>query len=573
MSSLKEKEPNMLELRTYQRETVEGLYQWFEKHDTGNPLVVVPTAGGKSLISAKIDEDALQWPNQRILNLTHVQELVEQNYHALYKLWPEAPSGIYCAGLKKKQSHHPITFASIQSVYKKVNEIGWRDLVKIDEAHLLGDSDSSMYRSFLAGLKSINPKMRVVGFSATPYRLKSGYLHRGEGALFSDIAYEIPITRLVKEGFLAPLVSKGAVTQGNTDKLAIQAGEFAMREAITEFDRKEMTQAAVQEMMTCGIDRRAWLIFCVSIDHATHLRDALRESGVTAEMICDKTTSDERRQILNNFKAGNIRAVTNVSVLTTGFDAPNIDMIVLLRPTMSPGLLVQMCGRGMRLFPGKENCLVLDMASNLERHGPVTHIRPPEGSRKHKLDRDGKLCPRCRSVCQIDDLECPDCGHIFEGQPRKIKHAMRASRADAMSNEPRLSETLNWFRVLRTTYELHMKPGSAPTVRVTYKIPHGSVSEWICPGHTGYAKEKADQWWIARGGRQPVPSTAVSALERAKELSGFRASRIRAHLDGKWPRIKAYDLVPATGEMLGEYGNLGGRITQEPPDATTTQAV
>lgn len=571
----------MLRLRDYQQECIDALYVWFQ-NNIGNPLLVLPTGSGKSLIAARICEDALSWPNQRVLILTHVRELVEQNYVQLFRLWPEAPSGIYCAGLDRKQAHHPITFASIQSVYKKANELNWRDLVIIDEAHLLSDSDSGMYRQLLAGLRSINPDLRVIGLSATPYRTKSGYLHKGENALFNDIAFEMPIGRLVKEGYLARLDSKAANTQGDTNKLSIQAGEFALREAITEFDREEMTGAAVEEMLAKGANRKSWLIFCVSIEHAEHIRDALRERYIDTEMVCDKTPDNERSRILEDLKAGRLRAVTNVSVLTTGFDAPNIDLLVFLRPTMSPGLLVQMCGRGMRPVyrPGhdlstaegrlsaiaagpKPDCLVLDMASNLERHGPITHIQPPVGGRRDKKEREGKICPKCRTVNVITATDCLDCGHIFEGKPRTIKHNMKASTANAMSSEPVIGDAPVWLNVKFINYSIHTKIDSPPSLKVMYKTDAQWAMEWLPFAHPkNYPRERAQGWWFARGGLRPAPTSAQEAISRLKEIQKVWTKAIKVKKEGKFQTITQYELVSRETLLLGDTGNLGNSLTQ-----------
>lgn len=554
-------------LRDYQKEAISALYSWLETNN-GNALLVLPTGSGKSLIQAKIFEDALCWPNQRVLSITHVRELISQNFSQLLKLWPEAPAGIYCSGLDKKQSNHPITFASIQSIYKKIEEIGWRDLIVIDECHLVGDHDKTMYRTFLNGMKTINPNVRIIGLSATPFRLKSGYLHEGEGALFSDIAFEITLSKLIKEGFLSPLTSKAAVTQGNTKGMSIKAGEFAIKEVITEFDREELTTAAVNEMMQYGHDRKTWLIFCVSIEHAQHICDALNENGINCETISEKTPAGERARILADFKDGRIRAVTNVAVLTTGLDVPSIDLLVLLRPTMSPGLLIQMCGRAMRLSPGKENGLILDLGGNFERHGPITHIKPKNGIRKNE-QKKGKTCPKCREVCPIQSMECITCGYIFEGQPLVVKHAKRASHAEVMSDAPVISNQPQWFIVSQTIYEIHEKVGSQNSLKVTYIIPHNRISEYVCFGHSGYAREKAVSWWLARGGGSTIPRSAREAMERIKEISSIHANKIRAKKEDKWLKIVSYSLRPSTSQIRIESGNIKSMAIQEANNVVT----
>lgn len=592
----------MITLRSYQNEALHGdgvqpgLYPWFEQNPVGNPLLVLPTGAGKSLIAAKICYDALQWPNQRVLLLTHVRELIEQNYKALHALWPESPSGIYCAGLKKKQAHNPITFASIQSVHKKADLIGWRDLIIIDECHLVGDTDGTMYRSFLERMKEYNPNVRIIGLSATPYRLKTGYLHKGDDAMFTDIAYDVPIKRLVEEGWIAPLIGKQAKSHVDTKNMAIIAGEFSSKEQEERFDVPALIEAAVKEMMEYGGDRNSWLVFCVSIEHAKNVKDKLLEKGIPTEVVSQETPSADRARILKEYKSGHLRCVTNVGVLTTGFDAPATDLLAILRSTMSPGLFVQIAGRGMRKAEGKANCLVLDFGENLLRHGPITHIKPPTEGKRKKDEEEGvvcpecqlvspkeeevcecgcilkpKQCPSCKTIVKQSTKECTTCGHIWSS-PREINHAKRASYASVMSAEPSITEVPNWFEVMRTFFDLHYKVGSATSLKITYQLQHARVAEWIGFAHPKeYPKKLAARWWIQRGGLMPVPETAEDAMSRIEEIDGIRVSRVRVKKEDGWDRITGYDTVVSTIPISISEGNMGSSIVQE--SSNVSQAV
>ena len=203
----------MLTLRPYQQAAITAIYGYFETN-TGNPLMVIPTAGGKSLVTAAFIEGVLKvWPDQRILIVTHVRELIAQNHAEMLGLWPEAPAGIYSAGLGKREAQARILFAGIQSIHQRAQEIGHTDLVLIDEAHLIPGKSNTMYRRFLDALSAINPALKVIGLTATPFRLDSGMLHEGEAALFTDIAYEAPVRDLIDLGFLSTLVSKQPKTR------------------------------------------------------------------------------------------------------------------------------------------------------------------------------------------------------------------------------------------------------------------------------------------------------------------------------------------------------------------------
>lgn len=207
----------MINLRDYQRESIDALYEWFGKHEKGNPLLVLPPGAGKSVIAAALVQEIIEkWPSQRILIVTHVKELIEQNYLKLMELWPQAPAGVNSASLKRRDADSQIIFAGIQSIYNRPYELGWFDLILVDEAHLIPVKTlTGMYRTFLDQMENINPTIRIVGLTATPYRLDDGLLTEGKNKLFHDIAYEIPINLLLDRGYLCPLTTQPTSTRAN----------------------------------------------------------------------------------------------------------------------------------------------------------------------------------------------------------------------------------------------------------------------------------------------------------------------------------------------------------------------
>jgi DNA repair protein RadD len=500
-----------LSLRPYQSAAIQGIYNYFNDH-TGNPLVVIPTAGGKSLVMATFVEGVLKaFPDQRILIVTHVRELIEQNHAELKRLWPEAPAGIYSAGLKKREIRAPILFAGIQSIHKRVYDVQQCDLVLIDEAHLIPRSSNTMYRRFLDGLKRLNPMLKVIGLTATPFRLDSGLLHEGEGAIFTDIAYEVSVRDLIDAGYLASLISKRMATQLDVSNVGTRGGEFIARDLEAAIDQEAITKAAVDELVAYGQDRRSWLVFCAGVAHAYHVRDAIQAKGFTCETIVGDTPSAERDALIEGFKAGRIRCLTNANVLTTGFNAPGVDLLAMLRPTKSAGLYVQIVGRGCRLAPAKDNCLVLDFAGNIARHGPIDVIKPkgPKG------DGEGgapvKVCPNCESILYAAVRECPDCGYVFP--PPEIKIAPRASTLDVVS-----SGKPHWLPVSRVSYARHEKAGKPPSMRVEYWCGINAHREWVCIEHSGYPRQKAATWWANRAPGLPLPRTVEAALAMVPQI-------------------------------------------------------
>lgn len=533
----------MITLRPYQEDVKTAVYDHLRSRQD-NPCAVVPTAGGKTPIMASICKDAVGLWGGRVLILAHVKELLEQTAEKLSVVCPEIGFGIYSAGLKRRDTDHPVIIASIQSVYKRACELDRFDLILIDEAHLISPDSESMYQHFLADARIINPEVRIVGFTATPYRLKSGSICTVEGIL-NHICYEVGVRELIRDGFLCPLISKAGRAKVDTSELHIRGGEFITDEVEALMDKDSLVQSAVSEIIQYTTDRNACLIFASSIQHGKHIVDVLAdEHGVECGFVCGETPAIERDLTLARFKTGKLKYLCNVNVLTTGFDAPHIDCVALVRPTMSPGLFYQMVGRGFRLHPSKESCLVLDFGGNVLRHGPVDDIRITTNDRG-----DGKApakeCPECRALIATGFSSCPQCGFVFPPPDRK-QHDPKASEAGILSGQV----TTTKYQVEDAYYGMHSKRGadeSAPrTLRVDYRIGwHDYKSEWVCFEHEGYARQKAIAWWRKRSD-DPVPDTVDRAL-KIIEGGGLATTieiTVRSVAGEQFERIIDYKLGP-----------------------------
>ena len=533
----------MITLRPYQEDVKTAVYDHLRSRQD-NPCAVVPTAGGKTPIMASICKDAVGLWGGRVLILAHVKELLEQTAEKLSVVCPEIGFGIYSAGLKRRDTDHPVIIASIQSVYKRACELDRFDLILIDEAHLISPDSESMYQHFLADARIINPEVRIVGFTATPYRLKSGSICTVEGIL-NHICYEVGVRELIRDGFLCPLISKAGRAKVDTSELHIRGGEFITDEVEALMDKDSLVQSAVSEIIQYTTDRNACLIFASSIQHGKHIVDVLAdEHGVECGFVCGETPTLERDLTLARFKTGKLKYLCNVNVLTTGFDAPHIDCVALVRPTMSPGLFYQMVGRGFRLHPSKESCLVLDFGGNVLRHGPVDDIRITTNDRG-----DGKApakeCPECRALIATGFSSCPQCGFVFPPPDRK-QHDPKASEAGILSGQV----TTTKYQVEDAYYGMHSKRGadeSAPrTLRVDYRIGwHDYKSEWVCFEHEGYARQKAIAWWRKRSD-DPVPDTVDRALKiiEGGGLAPTIEITVRSVAGEQFERIIDYRLGP-----------------------------
>jgi DNA repair protein RadD len=540
----------MFELRPYQRQALDALDAYWQAGG-GNPLIAMATATGKSLVIAWLIRDIIErYPGLRILGLTHVQELIEQNVDHVLRLWPDAPLGINCAALGRRDHDHPILFASIQSVFRRPQAIGRRDLILIDECHLVPHSGDGMYRSLIDSLRGTVPDLRVAGLSATPFRLDSGRLDEGEGKIFDDTVYSYGIGEGIRDGWLSPLSSKATTTTIDVSRVGRRGGEFIESELQDAADIEGVVSGACDEIVKHGSGRHCWLVFCTGIRHAIHVRDALRARGVATEAVFAETSTDERERIIRDFKAGKITCLVNVNVLTTGFNVPQVNLLVMLRPTLSTGLYVQMIGRGTRKAAGKVDCLVLDFARNVYRHGPVDCINVD--AMKSKSDTAVKpdtvrarVCPECDELNPINVYVCVGCGHEWPRPAPKPKHA---TIADAV---PVLSGGQTWLPVTHVALHVHFKradPSAPPSLRVTYVCGLATYDEYVSFERQGYPRTLAEKWWFALSGGTPAPATVAEAIERSHEID--RAIEITIYRNDRWWNVANRRVVRMDGTVV-----------------------
>lgn len=474
-----------MQLREYQVEAVNKTVEYLSTPNPGHPIIVMPTGSGKTIIICEfINQYLSDKIGSNVLVLSHVKEILEQDYKALTEYFDGYEVGLYSQGLDSK-TIRKITVAGIQSVWRSPNKFNHFDIIIIDECHLVTIKQTGMYRKFLNQIEA-----NYIGLTATPFRLGHGYIHQGKGALFTDIVYDLSssdnFNKLVEDGYLTKLITKSTIMEMNTDKIRIRAGDFAQNDLSKAFDRKTITDNAVNEIVKFGKNYKKWLIFAIDIEHAEHISGTLSSYGVKSLCIHSKMDGD-RLELVRDFKEGGYRAIVNVDILTTGFDVPEIDLIAMLRPTKSPVIHVQTIGRGLRIAANKSHCLVLDFAGNTERLGPINYIQIKN---KEKSEKKGepitKKCPDCGCVYHPTVKICDACGHEFIFK-EKLKAS--ASVADIVRGELE-----KWISVSEVTYSIYRKSQKPDSLLVTYQCGLSKFKEWVCFAHKGYAKYKADAW-------------------------------------------------------------------------------
>ena len=513
--------------RYYQIDADKAVWKYLDKVPDGHPLVALPTGSGKTptmrLILRSIyarHDDCVN-----VLVVSHDKRILRQNAKTFEGIKDVA---INSSGLGRRE-YGQLTVAGIQSIYND-SMISMFDYIIIDEAHTIPQSESSMYRKLFANAG----KHTRIGLTATPYRTGQGYIV-GEDHMFTkiviDFTFGSKFTKLVKEGFISNLTINNTQIKLDTSEIHMQGGDYNLKEMSTAFNRKAITNSALDEMVMKGVNRKKWLVFAIDIDHAENIADRLNELGIFAMVVHSKNEFDNDF-VLEQFNRSIVRCVVGVGMLTTGYDQPDIDLIGLLRPTQSPGLHVQMIGRGLRVFPGKDDCLVLDYAGNTERLGPINRIKP---YKKSKSSGGGepiiKTCEVCDTMVPPMTKICPKCGTEF-----KFKQLIQGSSGDMGVIA---DSSMRWFKVSDVSYSKHKKPGGTPLIKVRYYCGLRTFDDWIAPLHVGAARTFANIWLKKRGVRNTgVLNDIIATLDNTE-----MPKRIKVDLEDKYPQVIDHEFI------------------------------
>ena len=530
-----------MDLRWYQKEAIDAVWGYWGRGKM-HPVIELPTGSGKSLVLASIACKAAD-NGAKVLIATHRKELIEQDAKALTDLRPHARGqvGIYSASLQRREVAD-ITVGGVQSLCRRVGVLGHRDIIIIDEAHLVGPRADTQYGKLIGGLKERNPELRLLGLTATPYRLGQGFLTEGQGRLFTSVVYRADIKRLIADGFLSPMISHGTSTEIDTSKARTSAGDWVLADLELAADVDSINEAVASDIAKSG--RKHILVFGVSVAHASRLRNAIQMLGISCQTVTGDTPPAQRAQALEDFKAGKLSCITSCDVLTTGFDSKNVDLVVLCRPTQSCSLYVQMVGRGARIAEGKADCMVLDYGGNIARHGPLDALKTPKPKTGKKGGGASKICKQCLaeipSACRI----CPECDFEMLPPENARKANAQASKLEIISSKPKPEPMEQKITRVEWTDYTAKKSGKR-MLRVDYHGPSGSsdwhpiATDWVCVEHDGYARQKAEEWWrIHFGGAGPLPQS----MNEVMKLRAYHRPVVAIWTvpDGKYQKITKY---------------------------------
>lgn len=533
-------------LRPYQTEAIEVVHKFICERE-GNPCVCLPTGSGKSVVmAALIQKWQVDAPWVRGCVLAHRKELVNQNAQKL-SIAGSKDVGIFSAGLGKKDYNAPVLFASIDSIYKHAGDFQPFDFLFVDEAHRIPPSGEGKYRTFIAGCKQFSHHLRVVGWTATPFRMGCGDICHKDHIL-NELVYDAKVTDLIGQGYLCNLRSKVGYTQPDLRGVErYSRGDYKTSALAKVVHGSDVVSSAIAEAARIikAEQRQSIVFFCVDIEHCKRVSDELRRNGIYAPCVTGKTPAEDRDRIVKDFRAGFLKAMCNVNVFTEGFDVERIDCIVLLRPTLSAGLFSQMVGRGLRRFFTKTDCLVLDFAGCIEQHGPIDLIGGQHvtmavcGQCRESFSRAVRNCPKCGWEIpkqEIDRLE------LVERQRRM--HDSKASDKSILSKQPEV------HKVDAVYVARHIKPGSPDSVRVQYRCGLSIFREWVCLDHGGQVGEQAQRWWKLRVGNvsPTTVSDAVGNLLAGQFILDWTKT-ITVLKDGKYWKVIGYNQITNEGKI------------------------
>ena len=412
----------MLQLRDYQKDCVKKIIELLPTND--DILIQAATGAGKTIIFSALVKQLIElWPNLKICIAVHLKEIVEQNIEKLKMIWPDAPIGVSCSSSNFDiDLTQQITIGSIQTIANKLDKLQTFNLIIVDEAHKIPPTNQDgQYLKLFNFIREKNNKLKIIGFTATPYRLGHGYIYGdnkkiSNDNLFKKLNYSIGIKQLQKQNYLCGHKIKFANNMQEQLKNIKVNGDYNISELEHVMVKEINIKAVYNAIIDYADDRKNIIIFCTTIKHAELINNYLNEKNISSEVIHSKMKMQNRNEILNNFTKEKNRVLCNVGIATEGYDNPKIDCVILDRPTKSTSLYVQMCGRGLRPYDNKDYLLILDLVNNCYlNHGDISNPNVVIPLFKSDKDADAvvKICDKCFSIIAVGYKKCPDCGYEF----------------------------------------------------------------------------------------------------------------------------------------------------------------
>jgi len=548
----------MVELRPYQITALKKLHQAVQQKD--RLLLQAATGSGKTVVIVRmIQKYFLDHPGRSFLILMHKKELVQQfmdSFHNFTDI-PDTDIGIACSGIKKKADlDRRITVASVQTLINKMDRYPGADLMVVDETHRVGPEAESQYQQLLVKLEEYRPWRKVIGVTATAYRLGHGYIYGdqcrpGNHNYFPELTHRITYRELVDGGYLMPLSGRIAGNESLTEDLknVSKNGDYVLTQLGEVMGKDIHVRSAVDAYERYGSHHQHVCVFGCTIDHTEKLTEAFQDRGHSAVVIHSQLDRKTRNANIKAWQTGRVKVAVSINILTEGFDFPELSCLLFCRPTLSPTLFVQAIGRVVRIAEGKNEALLIDLTNNTKTFGtnldnPQFNIPKAGAGEGEAPTAPTKVCPGfdndgffCGMPVHAGLKYCPRCGYEFptdgwvEAKLGDLKQVSFTGREEPIS-----------YEVKRVSYEEHLSQRSGKALmKVSYWCgdilnPQKRFMDFIClpDQYHGYAVQKARRWWEERSD-EPFPDTVEEALFLADSLN--QPTFISVDQNGKYPRI------------------------------------
>lgn len=476
------------------------------------------------------------YPERREESIKH---MVQNRYCPPWKQdsdrsrWPES-SCVCCQGkgCEERSAPHELRVDHITSIERTcIEQPGGVPVYNLDVAdnhnyfaenilvhncHLVPDrldEESDAPRSMYQQVFEACPEAQRLGLTATPYRLDGGPIYGASTSWFTTMPVTIGIAQLTDAGYLAPLVGIQAAKDIDLSSVRTRQGDYVVSDLSQVMSDEQRVRATVDEIRLLAAHRASWLCFCCDVAHTVAVTAEMQRRGILARMVVGSTPQEERDAVIAEFRAGRVQCLVNCQVATTGFDIPQIDAVILLRPTQSKSLLVQMLGRGTRLKPQGGDCVILDYADTLRFHLPLEEI------------------PVLAKTPRVEKQEAD------EARQRALDDKEHARHRTSVIEDPFLAQ--REYQVEHVSYRLvaaKQRPG-AQNLCVSYlcpaRTPNKWVTIWLCPEYTGWPRIQAEAWFQRRD--TTCPQSAHEAMRIAKSLP--MPETIIVDERGNFPRI------------------------------------
>lgn len=422
-----------MELRRVQKDALEACFDSFREGGTFH-LLQAPVAFGKTIFASALIQRSRTRYGARCLFLAHLQELILQTVDKM-----EMDCGVL---MGKTVDIQDVMVGTRQTVSKHLDEMGVLNLIVVDEVHLW----CKQYRDIVEHFLALNPRLRVVGVTGTPFTSR-GWIY-GEGKEWGEPFHESTVDEMIALGYLSKYRYKLA-DEPDLSAVAMKGSDFDETQ-LSNFMSEDIHMGSVLHALDeFASDRRRIMVFAVNIEHAEVLAEFLG-----CDCVHSKLKKPLWRRRVDDFKSGKSRILVNVSQLSIGFDCPEVDCVVMARPTMNAALHVQICGRGLRISEGKEDCLFLDLVGNYLRCGLPSKpkVYGQDKDARAKADPEGRadICPNCLEIVKGKVEICPHCGAVM-GMKKEMNEIEEKMRMRDIELERRKPKAERWGEKMGVT--------------------------------------------------------------------------------------------------------------------------